>query len=86
MAKLPQPEIEPVLILREYGQHRNRALAERKLREYKKLYPEPRFTALIAARRNAQGQFSERGQFFTFEVYDNGEEEEPEYEGAFDSP
>jgi hypothetical protein len=76
-----------ILVHRHVGQHRSQSLAENRLQELQRVYPEERFTAIIAARRNASGQFSNHGHFFTFEVYDRGEEEEePEFTGAFDSP
>jgi hypothetical protein len=77
------------LILTVVGQHRNEALAIRHLRKLQKQYPEPEFFVWIAARRNAKGQYSANGHFFTFEVWkikEEEEEEEIEYEGAFDSP
>lgn len=76
-----------ILIHWEIGQHRSLELAERRLKQLQRLYPEPRFEVVITSRRNAQGQFSKRGHSFLFEVYDlEAEEEELEFTGAFDSP
>lgn len=73
-----------------YGQHRSLALADQHRRqierEFQELEPESIISVFTTARRNAQGRFSKNGQFFTFEVYSEKEEEEPEYGGAFDSP
>lgn len=80
------------------GQHRNAHLAERHLRSLQRENPEAEVS--IAARRNASGEFSERGHFFTFEIkaraiiedldqffteFDNAEEyETQEYESSAD--
>lgn len=79
------------LLFSETSQHKRFALALRKLARLKRAYPMPEFFVRIAARRNALGQFSVRGQSYTFEVWEREEEEEeepeePEYAGAFDSP
>lgn len=46
------------------AQHRNFALATRHLRELRKKYA----SAELLSRRNARGRFSNRGQFYVFEV------------------
>ncbi len=69
------------------GEHRSSKLALRHLAELRRKNPEPFYTVLLVARRNARGQFSARGRSFYFEIWSNEvEEEEPEYGGAFDSP
>lgn len=64
-----------------YGKHRSLALAERHLAQLNRMGGPP---WRITKRGNASGQFSSRGHYFTFEQ--EAEEEEEEYEGAFDSP
>jgi hypothetical protein len=48
------------------GQHKSEALAERHLAELIRENREA--TVEIVARRNASGEFSTRGHFFTFEI------------------
>lgn len=47
-----------------HSRHRNYKLALRHLRELKRKHGQ----AKIIARRNSQGRFSKRGQFYTFDV------------------
>lgn len=55
-----------------YGQHRSLALAERHRRELER---ETGLPVRIIARRNRRGEYSERGQFFTFQSADKKREE-----------
>jgi len=55
-----------------YGQHRSLALAERHRRELERGTGKP---VKIIARRNSRGEYSERGQFFTFEVSEKKRQE-----------